>query len=72
MAVVHCLAHKLVSVFLALQTCLVYIQKDEPDAFKELGTGNRIATWLFYVSNSPHLTQYLCLVKSLFMFGFIS
>lgn len=25
-------------------------QKDEPDAFKELGTGNRIATWLFYVS----------------------
>uniref|UniRef100_A0AAZ3QTF9 Prolyl 4-hydroxylase alpha subunit domain-containing protein n=1 Tax=Oncorhynchus tshawytscha TaxID=74940 RepID=A0AAZ3QTF9_ONCTS len=22
---------------------------DEPDAFKELGTGNRIATWLFYV-----------------------
>ena len=27
-------------------------QKDEPDAFRELGTGNRIATWLFYVSNS--------------------
>jgi len=27
-----------------------YKQKDEPDAFKELGTGNRIATWLFYVS----------------------
>lgn len=26
------------------------LQKDEPDAFKELGTGNRIATWLFYVS----------------------
>lgn len=25
-------------------------QKDEPDAFKELGTGNRVATWLFYVS----------------------
>ncbi|XP_013913972.1 PREDICTED: prolyl 4-hydroxylase subunit alpha-1-like [Thamnophis sirtalis] len=23
-------------------------RKDEPDAFKELGTGNRIATWLFY------------------------
>lgn len=28
-----------------------YSQKDEPDAFKELGTGNRIATWLFYVSD---------------------
>ncbi|XP_022054050.1 prolyl 4-hydroxylase subunit alpha-1b isoform X2 [Acanthochromis polyacanthus] len=26
-------------------------RKDEPDAFKELGTGNRIATWLFYMSN---------------------
>ncbi|NXO49328.1 P4HA1 hydroxylase, partial [Aramus guarauna] len=26
-------------------------RKDEPDAFKELGTGNRIATWLFYVSD---------------------
>lgn len=31
-------------------------QKDEPDAFKELGTGNRIATWLFYVSIFPGLT----------------
>lgn len=29
-----------------------YSQKDEPDAFKELGTGNRIATWLFYVSDT--------------------
>lgn len=28
----------------------LFLQKDEPDAFKELGTGNRIATWLFYVS----------------------
>ncbi|XP_059677020.1 prolyl 4-hydroxylase subunit alpha-1 isoform X2 [Gavia stellata] len=28
-----------------------YSQKDEPDAFKELGTGNRIATWLFYMSD---------------------
>uniref|UniRef100_A0AAQ6A4L5 Prolyl 4-hydroxylase subunit alpha-1 n=1 Tax=Amphiprion ocellaris TaxID=80972 RepID=A0AAQ6A4L5_AMPOC len=27
------------------------VVKDEPDAFKELGTGNRIATWLFYMSN---------------------
>lgn len=26
-------------------------QKDEPDAFKELGTGNRVATWLFYMSD---------------------
>ncbi|CAL8284234.1 unnamed protein product [Merluccius merluccius] len=26
-------------------------RKDEPDAFKELGTGNRIATWLLYMSN---------------------
>uniref|UniRef100_A0A8C9CDU5 Prolyl 4-hydroxylase subunit alpha-1 n=1 Tax=Phocoena sinus TaxID=42100 RepID=A0A8C9CDU5_PHOSS len=25
-----------------------FARKDEPDAFKELGTGNRIATWLFY------------------------
>ena len=30
-------------------------QKDEPDAFKELGTGNRVATWLFYVSMSIRL-----------------
>ncbi|XP_059706966.1 prolyl 4-hydroxylase subunit alpha-1 isoform X2 [Haemorhous mexicanus] len=29
-----------------------FARKDEPDAFKELGTGNRIATWLFY----PELT----------------
>ncbi|XP_065109680.1 prolyl 4-hydroxylase subunit alpha-1a isoform X1 [Paramisgurnus dabryanus] len=28
-------------------------RKDEPDAFKELGTGNRIATWLFYMSDVP-------------------
>ncbi|XP_037638399.1 prolyl 4-hydroxylase subunit alpha-1b isoform X3 [Sebastes umbrosus] len=26
-------------------------RKDEPDAFKELGTGNRIATWLFYMTD---------------------
>ncbi|KAG5855382.1 hypothetical protein ANANG_G00048490 [Anguilla anguilla] len=26
-------------------------RKDEPDAFKDLGTGNRIATWLFYMSD---------------------
>ncbi|XP_071379446.1 prolyl 4-hydroxylase subunit alpha-1-like [Centroberyx affinis] len=26
-------------------------RKDEPDAFKELGTGNRIATWLLYMSD---------------------
>uniref|UniRef100_A0A8C8HQR9 procollagen-proline 4-dioxygenase n=1 Tax=Oncorhynchus tshawytscha TaxID=74940 RepID=A0A8C8HQR9_ONCTS len=29
------------------------LQKDEPDAFKELGTGNRIATWLIYMSDVP-------------------
>ncbi|XP_067876567.1 prolyl 4-hydroxylase subunit alpha-1-like isoform X3 [Heterodontus francisci] len=28
-----------------------FARKDEPDAFKELGTGNRIATWLFYMSD---------------------
>ncbi|KAM9465869.1 prolyl 4-hydroxylase subunit alpha-1b isoform 1-T1 [Clarias gariepinus] len=28
-------------------------RKDEPDAFKELGTGNRISTWLFYMSDVP-------------------
>ncbi|GLD57807.1 prolyl 4-hydroxylase subunit alpha-1-like isoform X2 [Lates japonicus] len=27
-------------------------RKDEPDAFEELGTGNRIATWLLYVRDS--------------------
>nr|XP_046233313.1 prolyl 4-hydroxylase subunit alpha-1-like isoform X4 [Scatophagus argus] len=27
------------------------LQKDEPDAFEELGTGNRIATWLLYMSD---------------------
>uniref|UniRef100_A0A8C5C8M9 Prolyl 4-hydroxylase subunit alpha-1 n=1 Tax=Gadus morhua TaxID=8049 RepID=A0A8C5C8M9_GADMO len=26
-------------------------RKDEPDAFKELGTGNRVATWLFYMTD---------------------
>ncbi|XP_037836803.1 prolyl 4-hydroxylase subunit alpha-1 isoform X2 [Kryptolebias marmoratus] len=26
-------------------------RKDEPDAFEELGTGNRIATWLLYMSD---------------------
>ncbi|MEE6488307.1 hypothetical protein FKM82_015190 [Ascaphus truei] len=30
-----------------------FARKDEPDAFKELGTGNRIATWLFYMSDVP-------------------
>uniref|UniRef100_A0AAQ5XJ41 procollagen-proline 4-dioxygenase n=1 Tax=Amphiprion ocellaris TaxID=80972 RepID=A0AAQ5XJ41_AMPOC len=29
------------------------LQKDEPDAFEELGTGNRIATWLLYMSDVP-------------------
>ncbi|ERE87261.1 prolyl 4-hydroxylase subunit alpha-1 isoform X1 [Cricetulus griseus] len=28
-----------------------FARKDEPDAFQELGTGNRIATWLFYMSD---------------------
>lgn len=31
---------------------MVCFQKDELDAFKELGTGNRIATWLLYVSTA--------------------
>uniref|UniRef100_A0A3B3ZXB4 procollagen-proline 4-dioxygenase n=1 Tax=Periophthalmus magnuspinnatus TaxID=409849 RepID=A0A3B3ZXB4_9GOBI len=26
-------------------------RKDEPDAFEELGTGNRVATWLLYMSD---------------------
>ncbi|XP_043912048.1 prolyl 4-hydroxylase subunit alpha-1 isoform X4 [Protopterus annectens] len=30
-----------------------FARKDEPDAFKELGTGNRIATWLNYMSEVP-------------------
>ncbi|KAK2884378.1 prolyl 4-hydroxylase subunit alpha-1-like isoform X1 [Channa argus] len=28
-----------------------FARKDEPDAFEELGTGNRIATWLLYMSD---------------------
>ncbi|KAM9273399.1 prolyl 4-hydroxylase subunit alpha-1 isoform 2-T2 [Morus bassanus] len=28
-----------------------FARANEPDAFKELGTGNRIATWLFYMSD---------------------
>ena len=28
-----------------------FARKTEPDAFKELGTGNRIATILFYLSD---------------------
>jgi prolyl 4-hydroxylase len=28
-----------------------YARKEEENAFKELGTGNRIATWLFYESD---------------------
>lgn len=39
---------------------VISVQKDEPDAFKELGTGNRIATWLFYVSG-PALTFFYLL-----------
>lgn len=65
---VHCLAHKHKCLCVSHHSHFFCIQKDEPDAFKELGTGNRIATWLFYVSNLTHLTQYLCL----FMFGTIS
>ncbi len=30
------------------------MQSDEKDAFESLGTGNRIATWLYYVSGEPH------------------
>lgn len=40
-------------------------QKDEPDAFKELGTGNRIATWLFYVSTFVTNNK-IAFIKSLF------
>lgn len=42
--------------------CWVFLQKDEPDAFKELGTGNRIATWLFYVSKFFLNTSDECIV----------
>ncbi|PIO27648.1 hypothetical protein AB205_0217840, partial [Aquarana catesbeiana] len=45
-------------------------RKDEPDAFKELGTGNRVATWLFYplvygitecnYQSSEHRQSYKC------------
>ncbi|XP_061421327.1 prolyl 4-hydroxylase subunit alpha-1 isoform X2 [Lethenteron reissneri] len=30
-----------------------FARKEEPDAFERLGTGNRIATWLFYMSDVP-------------------
>jgi hypothetical protein len=35
------------------QTFFFYFQKEESNAFKSLGTGNRIATFLFYVSIFP-------------------
>ena len=28
-----------------------FARREEKNAFTSLGTGNRIATWLFYVSN---------------------
>lgn len=47
-------------------------QKDEPDAFKELGTGNRIATWLFYVSDTflPSVTAYSVPLNDLILLFF--
>jgi len=33
-----------------------YARKEEVNAFASLGTGNRIATWLFYVSSTSTLT----------------
>ena len=30
---------------------LIFLQKEEVNAFKDLGSGNRIATWLFYESD---------------------
>lgn len=49
-------------------------QKDEPDAFKELGTGNRIATWLFYVSDTflPSVTAYSVPLNDLILLFFHS
>uniref|UniRef100_A0AAQ5XIS4 procollagen-proline 4-dioxygenase n=1 Tax=Amphiprion ocellaris TaxID=80972 RepID=A0AAQ5XIS4_AMPOC len=32
---------------------LDFRQKDEPEEFEELGSGNRIATWLLYMSDVP-------------------
>ena len=42
--------------FISLLVIFSFIQREETNAFKDLGTGNRIATWLFYVSNQilPH------------------
>jgi hypothetical protein len=34
-----------------------HFQKDEGNAFKSLGTGNRIATFLFYVSILPSVAN---------------
>ena len=35
-----------------------FARKTEPDAFRELGTGNRIATILFYLSDVPAGTMH--------------
>ena len=37
-------------------------QREETNAFKDLGTGNRIATWLFYVSAKKYGFFYFILV----------
>lgn len=45
-------------------------QKDEPDAFEELGTGNRIATWLLYVSAAVCVCACACVLLPLTLSSF--
>lgn len=33
----------------------ICVQREETDAFRDLGSGNRIATWLTYVSTCQNL-----------------
>lgn len=44
---------------------LVTSQREEKDAFKSLGTGNRIATFLFYVSKHVGTLVVDCLYNNL-------
>ena len=45
-----CLCLVILSWALCVSPGDVSLQKDEVNAFKGLGWGNRVATWLFYVS----------------------
>ena len=63
-----------------------FARREETNAFASLGTGNRIATWLFYVrihsftnfwlflfffAMKPHMSIWLCSVLQIFNQGFL-